>query len=106
MKRRSFSLSGEIESKLIEIQQVKRLNNLSEAMRFSIDKVHEELLFQPPTELVSTVEKNAILLRYLLIEVCKTHGGKRQISQPVKDYLALLNKEISEHIKNKTADDN
>jgi len=101
MKRRSFAIPGEIESKLTEIKQLKKLDNTSEAMRFCVDHTYENLLFQPPAELISTLEKNSILLRYLLIEVIKIHGGKTQISETSKKYLKHINTEISEHIKRK-----
>jgi len=105
MKRRSFALPGETESKLVEIKQLKSLDNISESFRYCVDHTYENLLFQSPTELISIMEKNSILLRYLLIEIVKVHGGKTQVSENAKKYLQHINTEIHEHIKNRQEDD-
>jgi hypothetical protein len=99
MKRRSFAFTAEHESKLNDIQNSKDFSSRAAAMRFCVEYTFEGVMYQVKPELPILVQKNHILLRYLLIEAVKTHGGKTNSSQAVEDYLSTLNREITEHIQ-------
>ena len=103
MKRRSFALPAVTESKLEDIKTLKNQNTMAEAMRYAIDFCSERILYKNQTDLLDElrigISKIDVVLRFLLIEAVKTHGGQTNSGKAVQQYLATLNEEIAEYLQ-------
>ena len=101
--RRSFVVPPEIDQAVAQIQEAQGLDNPSEAFRFCVAFTFKHLSQPPPVppppdeRLLALVTKNHTLLRYLLIEVIKIHQGKESLSEPERDYLNRLVREIKDY---------
>ncbi len=100
MKRRSFALPAETESKLGEIQNLKGHRTPSEALRWAIDVCYERTLYKTQADLLDELRirlaKIDAMLRFQLVETVKLHTPQVQASQ---EYLAKLNKEIGDYVQ-------
>lgn len=104
MRKRSFALTEEGYSKLGDIKELKNHETLAESARFCIDFTFERLLFtgEPAAsdEVKTLVQKNNILLRYILIEIVRNHGGKaKPLDESVRHYLKQLHEQIKSYME-------
>jgi hypothetical protein len=97
--RRSFVIPPEIDEALSQIQKHQGLANPSESFRYCVAHTFHHLS-QPRASsaaddrLLTLVTKNNTLLRYLLIEIIKTHEGRDALSEGEQNYLKKLNQEV------------
>ena len=101
MKRRSFQLSQESFWKLESIRSLQEDDNLSQTLRFCIDFAYEAICLnsatKPSEELAGLVEKNNVILRFILIELVKMHDGQLQ---PLSDSSRQYHKELKQQMQN------
>jgi hypothetical protein len=104
MKRRSFQLSQESFWKLESIRSLQEDDNLSQTLRFCIDFAYEAICLnsgtEPSDKLTTLVEKNNVILRFILIELVKTHDGQLQpLSDSSRQYLKELKQQMQNYLE-------
>lgn len=107
MRRRSFQLSQEIFWKLENIQSFQNHDNISESVRFCIDYAYEALCLgvsgNQSEQLSELIEKNNLVLRFILIELVKMHEGKVQpLSDNSKEYLKALKRQMQDYLEKRS----
>ncbi|MCG8604832.1 hypothetical protein MJD09_07530 [bacterium] len=101
MTRRSFCLSHEDAWRLNNIKDFNDDETLSAALRFCISFTYENLCLGNPAEdsdvLLTLTRKNHLLLRYLLVEMIKSHQGQaKPLNNSGRRYLMNLKQEMVE----------
>ena len=98
VRRRSFVIPEDHDKMLELIRQACNRPNLSKAFLFCIEFTFEQLSRPAPEtndeRLLNLATKNHTLLRYLLIEMVKTHKGEVAYGEVEKAYLHDLFEEI------------
>ena len=107
MKRRSFQLSHEIFWKLESVRSFQSHDNVSETVRFCIDYTHAAICVGPANEkpdgLSGLVEKNNLMLRFILIELVKMHEGQvKPLSDTSRQYLKELKQQMQDYLESQS----
>ena len=105
--RRSFVLPAEIVQALEQIQIAQGFENISEALRYSVVYTYDRLSQAEPhpqnDRMMKFLFENHTLLKFLLIEIVKAHGG-RDWNESEQLYVKKLNKHIKSYLKEREDD--